>query len=116
MPQAHLARLFNHCLRLPHFPNAWKEAKIITLPKPGKYPKFPQKLRPISLLPTTGKLFEKVILKFVQKHIEKRGLLNEKPVWFPCTSQHDTTMYEANGPRDPKFQQLNVYGCSVLGY
>jgi hypothetical protein len=67
-----LTHLFNHCLWLPHFPNPWKEAKIITLPKPGKDPKFPQNLRPISLLPTTGKLFEKVILTFVQKHIEER--------------------------------------------
>jgi hypothetical protein len=22
------------------------------------------------------------------------------PVWFPCTSQHDTSMYDANGSRD----------------
>jgi hypothetical protein len=60
-----------HCLRLPHFQNPWKEAKVITFPKPGKDPKFPQNLRPISLLSTTGKLFQKVILKLVQKHIEK---------------------------------------------
>jgi hypothetical protein len=33
--------------------------------------------RPISLLSTTGKLSEKVILKILQKHIEGRGLLNE---------------------------------------
>jgi hypothetical protein len=56
----HLTHLCNHGLRLSHFPNPWKEAKII-MPKPGKDPKFPQNLRPISLLPTTGKLFEKVI-------------------------------------------------------
>jgi hypothetical protein len=46
---------------------SWKEAKIITLPKTGEDPKFPQNLRPISLLPTTGKLFEKVILQFLKK-------------------------------------------------
>jgi hypothetical protein len=53
----------NHCLRLSHFPNPWNEAKIITLPKQGKDPKFLQNLRPIILLSMTGKLFEKVILK-----------------------------------------------------
>jgi hypothetical protein len=55
-PLVHLTHLFNHCVRLSHFPSSWKEAKIITLPKPGKDPKFPQNLRLISLLSTTGKL------------------------------------------------------------
>jgi hypothetical protein len=41
-----------------------------------------------------------IILKIVQKHVKERGLLMQA-VWFPCTSQHDTAMYEANGPRDP---------------
>jgi hypothetical protein len=40
-----LTHLFKYCLRLSHFPNPWKEAKIITLPKPGKDPKFPQNLQ-----------------------------------------------------------------------
>jgi hypothetical protein len=52
----HLTHLFNHCLRLSHIPNPWKEAKVITLPKPGKVPKLPQNLCPIILLSTTGKL------------------------------------------------------------
>jgi hypothetical protein len=82
-----------------HFPKPWKEAKIITLPKPGKDPKFLQNLRPISVLSMTGKVFKKGILKILQKHIEERGLLNASQ--FLCTSQHNTTMYEANGPRDP---------------
>jgi hypothetical protein len=80
----HLTHLFSHCLRLSHFVKAWKEANVITLPKLGKDPKLPQNLCPISLLSTTGKLFEKVILKIVQRHIED---------WFLCPSQHDTSLF-----------------------
>jgi hypothetical protein len=85
-----LTHLFNHCFRLAHFPKSWKEAKIITLPKPGKDPKFPQNLRPISLLPTTGKLFEKVILQSLKKHIDEKGLLNASQFGF--RARHSTTL------------------------
>jgi hypothetical protein len=66
------------------------ETKVITLPKPGKDRKFPQNLCPISLLPTTGKLFEKVILKIVQRHIEDRGLLNASQFGF--RARHSMTL------------------------
>jgi hypothetical protein len=58
-----LTHLFNRCLLLSHFPKSWKEAKVITLQELGQDPKFPQNIYPISLLPTTGKLFKKIILK-----------------------------------------------------
>jgi hypothetical protein len=97
-PLVRLIHLFNHCLQLSHFPS-WKEAKVmITLLKPGKDPKFLQNLWPISFLFTAGKLFEKVILKIVQRHVEENNLLDA------CTSQHDASMHEAYRPRDPKLQ------------
>jgi hypothetical protein len=89
-PLVHLTHFFNHCIRLSHFPNTWKEAKVITLSKPGKDPKFPPNLRPSSLLSTTGKLFEKVVLKIVQRHNEKRGLHNASQ--FGCRARHSTTL------------------------
>jgi hypothetical protein len=64
--------------------------KLITLPKTGKDPKFPQNLRPISLLPTTGKLFEKFILQIFQKQIEEKGLL--KSGQFVFRTRHRTTL------------------------
>jgi hypothetical protein len=51
-------------------------SKVTALPKPGKDLKVPQNMRSISLLPTTGKLFEKVILRIIQSHIEGNNLLN----------------------------------------
>jgi hypothetical protein len=82
--------LFNHCLRLAHFPQSWKEAKIITVPKTDKDPKFPQNLWLISLLPTTGKLFEKVILQLLKNHTEDKGLLNASQFGF--RAHHSTTL------------------------
>jgi hypothetical protein len=41
-------------------------------------------------LSTTGKLFEKVILKIVQRHIEESGLLN--PSQFGFRASHSTTL------------------------
>jgi hypothetical protein len=58
-----VTHLFNHCLRLCHFPASWKEAKTIALPKPGKNPNFPENLCAISLLCTMDNLLEKLILK-----------------------------------------------------
>jgi hypothetical protein len=55
---------------------------VVALLKPGKDPKFPQNLRPISLLPSTGKLFEKVILQNVQKHTREEHLLNASRFGF----------------------------------
>jgi hypothetical protein len=55
-----------------HIPTSWKEAKVVALPKPGKDPKFPQNPRPTSLLPSTGKVFEKVVLEFVKRYRRKK--------------------------------------------
>jgi hypothetical protein len=85
-----LTHLFNHCLRLSHFPSPCEEEKVITLPKPVKDPRFPQNLRPITLIFTTGKLFEKVILQLLQKHIEERGMLNASQFGFRAL--HSTTL------------------------
>lgn len=64
-----LAKLFNACLLQGYFPNQWKEAKIIPLKKPNKDDKLPSSYRPISLLPTLGKLFERIIHKRLLHHL-----------------------------------------------
>jgi len=58
-----LTYIFNAIFRLSYFPTTWKSALIITILKPGKQPDMPESYRPISLLPTFGKIFEKLFLK-----------------------------------------------------
>jgi hypothetical protein len=86
----HVTHLFNHCLRLCHFPALWKEAKIIALPNPGKNAKFSKNLLPINLRSTTGKRFEKLIIKTLHRHIEERNVLNTSQFGF-C-ARHSTTL------------------------
>jgi hypothetical protein len=89
-PLVHLTHFINHCIRRSHFPTPRKDAKVIALPKPSKDPKFLQNLRLISLLSTTGKLFEKVILEIVQRHIGNWKLLNASQ--FDFRARHSTTL------------------------
>jgi hypothetical protein len=89
-PLVHFTHLFNHCIRLSCFPEPWNEGKAITLPKPSKDTKFPQNSRPLSLLSTTGKLFEKIIPKIIQSYIYERDLLDAN--LFGFRARHSTTL------------------------
>jgi hypothetical protein len=51
--------------------------------KPGNNPTLPSSYRPISLLDTIEKLFEKILLNRVVKNINVRSLLRNKQFGFP---------------------------------
>ena len=55
--------IFIAILRLEYWPKSLKIAQIIMVPKPGKNPMDTSFYQPISLLPTTSKALEKLILK-----------------------------------------------------
>ena len=57
-----LARIFNAFLRTHYFPQTWKHARVISIFKPEKDPALSSSYRPISLLDTIDKLFEKILL------------------------------------------------------
>jgi hypothetical protein len=45
-----LVAIYSSALNLQHFPACWKKAEVVTIPKQGQDPKFPQNRRPISLV------------------------------------------------------------------
>jgi len=59
----HLTHIFNAILRTEYVPKHWKRAQVIMLFKPGMPPEQVTSYRPISLLQSLSKLFEKLLLK-----------------------------------------------------
>lgn len=78
----YVTKLFNYMFLFAYFPTEWKTAKIIALPKPGKDPSNPKSYRPISLLCTLSKIFEKLIQKRMMKHIHANNLLSDMQFGF----------------------------------
>ncbi len=70
-----LTYIFNAAIRLCHFPSHWKLAKIIMISKPGKAVEEPNSYRPISLLPTIAKLFEKLYVTRLRDIIEEKNII-----------------------------------------
>jgi hypothetical protein len=85
-----LTHLFNPRIRLSYLPTPWKEAKVVTLLKQDKDPKSPRYFRLNILLTTMGIIFEKVIHKIVQMHIDEWRLLTASQVGF--RERHSTTL------------------------
>ena len=72
-----LARAFTISLKLGFIPHVWKVAVLCILIKPDKLPSQTTSYRPISLLSAMMKLFERVIQKRLQKHLEDNGFFSE---------------------------------------
>ena len=72
----YLLQIFNQSWNTGTFPQYWKEATIIPIPKKGKDRTQSSGYRPISLLSCLGKLMERLVNNRLQYHLEKNGLLN----------------------------------------
>ncbi|UYV64166.1 hypothetical protein LAZ67_2006860, partial [Cordylochernes scorpioides] len=85
-----LAELFTKCLRMGHFPRQWKEGRLILLPKPSNSATSQlEKYRPITLLNTMAKVFERCILARLQRLADRHG-------WF-FEDQYKTVLGTVNG-------------------
>ncbi|GBP28750.1 RNA-directed DNA polymerase from mobile element jockey [Eumeta japonica] len=64
-----MTRLFNGILRTGHFPACWKTGCVIAIPKAGKDPRLASSQRQITLLSHIVKLFERVLLPRLLRHL-----------------------------------------------
>ncbi|GBP89928.1 RNA-directed DNA polymerase from mobile element jockey [Eumeta japonica] len=81
-----MTRLFNGILRTGHFPKNWKMGRVIAIPKAGKDPRLATSQRPITLLSHIAKLFERIALRRLLRHLIPR---QEQ---FGFRSGHSTTL------------------------
>lgn len=79
-----IQQIYNAILRLCYFPKQWKISQIIMILKPGKNPQDLTLYRPISLLPSLSKVYEKLLLKRLQPIIDDKKLIPQHQFGF-CT-------------------------------
>ena len=77
-----------------HFPSLWKHARVTSILKPGKDPALPSSYRPISLLDSIGKLFEKILLARILHEVNERGLMRDEQ--FAFKPRHSTSLQLAS--------------------
>jgi hypothetical protein len=85
-----LVAFFNAIFRTQYFPPVWKHARVISTLKRGKDPALSSSYRPISILDTIGKVFEKIILSRILSEVNRRGLLRDEQFGF--RPKHSTSL------------------------
>lgn len=83
-----LVKVFNFCITNSYFPKDFKMAKVIPIGKIGKDPKLPTSYRPISLLSSLDKVFEKIIFHRLTTFVEDFNLIHKCQYGF--RAQHST--------------------------
>ena len=77
-----LTILFNASINLGYFPDSWKVSIISMILKPDKPATNPSSYRPISLLPTLGKLLERIMMIQITHFMIQNNLLNHFQAGF----------------------------------
>ncbi|KAK1238119.1 hypothetical protein MKX08_002698 [Trichoderma sp. CBMAI-0020] len=73
----HLATLFNACMNRGYCPAHFKRSKTILFLKPGKTADNPKAYRPIALLSSIGKIFEKFMVKHMKDFVAESATKNK---------------------------------------
>jgi len=92
-----LAKLFSKSMESGEYPDCLKISQIVPVPK-RSIPSIPSHYRPISILPTVSKIFEKIIYARVSNFLNKNKLLTNFLYGFrnnPSTELAVSAIYES---------------------
>jgi len=78
----HLSTIYTKCLEINYYPQAWKIGITILLPKPNKDHSKIENYRPITLLNTVGKTFERIINTRLKSFCESKNLFPPSQAGF----------------------------------
>jgi hypothetical protein len=84
-----LSHIINAALKLNYFPSQYKTATVVPILKPGKNNNKTENYRPISLLSTISKIFEKIIHRRLTRMLNELNINQEYQFGFK--SRHSTT-------------------------
>lgn len=62
--------VYDKCLKEGTFPRKWKQQRLVLLPKGKKPPEEPSSYRPLCMLDTAGKIFERIIHQRIEAVVE----------------------------------------------
>ena len=89
----HLCDMFNKSIRQGIFPEAWAKATVVPIPKTGALDQI-SNWRPVSLLPTPGKMIEKIMHRHITEIAGKLGLISPKQFGFVKGKGTGDAVYE----------------------
>lgn len=87
-----LTKIFNSCLALGVFPDAFKRSILIPIYKNGKRDCV-NNYRPISILPSLSKVLEKIINKRLTNYLEKNKLISDAQYGFRPNRSTDDAVH-----------------------
>ena len=109
-PIVQIYYIFKACLKLFYFPTEWKTAKVILIPKQGKFATTIGSYRPVSLLSIINKLFEKIIITHLLTPVNNSNIII--PQQFGFTKKpfmHPAASYGTHYPRNKQKQSNTTY-------
>ena len=89
----YLARLFTSSIQIGYIPTAWKLATLRMLLKPDKLPSLTSSYRPISLMGSILKLFQRVIEQRLCSYLEDIGFINKYQSGFRQAKYTDDHLF-----------------------